>query len=135
VWLTGVLLAIFCVHPAFYLWSETQARIRDVIVEKTDPEAVLITNYMATRKFLNELERKYRPVDSRQISIGSANALIDRYQEVYVAFVDRSDSSWWRNDANLNAEFIEGLDEEPLLLADERMSPTDRVRIWRITRR
>lgn len=133
-WAAAVLFAALCVHPAFYLWSETQARIRDAIVDVTATDAVMVTNYMATRKFLNELERKYRPVDSRQISAEDANDLVERYGEIYVVFVDRSDSEWWRKDMDLNADFMQDLDRKPSLLLDERMSPTDHLRIWRVVR-
>jgi hypothetical protein len=133
-WVAGVAVLAVCVHPAFYLWSGTQARIRNAIVENTDNQAVLVTNLHATRKFIDELDQKYRPVDSRDISVQDANALVQRYGEVYVALLDRSDSAFWRKDMALNAEFAAGLAPELVLLVDREMSPTDHLRIWRVTR-
>ena len=133
-WAGAVILAAVCVHPASFLWSLTQGRIRDAIAEVIEHDDVLVTNHLATRKFIDELGRTYYPVDSRKIAVEDANALVERYGEIYVVFVDRTDSTWWRRDAELNARFVEGLEPEPVLLVDQQASPTDRLRIWRVTR-
>lgn len=133
-WAGGVLVATLCVNPVFYLWSETQARIRDAIEATIHDDDVLVTNYLATRKFINELGRRYLPADSRTISVADANALVEHYGEIYMVFVDRSDSSWWREDAVLNAEFVKEVVPKPVLLVDRQMSATDRLRIWRVGR-
>jgi hypothetical protein len=133
-WAGAVILAAACVHPASYLWSLTQGRIRDAIAEVIGDDDVLVTNLLATRKFIDDLDRIYYPVDSRKIDPEDANALVARYGEIYVVFLDRTDSDWWRRDAELNARFVEGLAPEPVLLVDEQASPTDRLRIWRVTR-
>jgi hypothetical protein len=134
-WVAGVLVAAIAVHPAFYAWSETQARIRDTIAATIDNDDVLITNYLATRKFLDEIGRKYHPVDSRELSADDTIALIDRHGEVFIVLVDRSDSSWWRDDTARNAKLLEAIEPAPVLLVDEQVTRTDRLRIWRAGRR
>jgi 4-amino-4-deoxy-L-arabinose transferase-like glycosyltransferase len=135
VWMAGVALAAFAVHPAFARWAATQAEIRKAIDATLDPEAVVVSNFMATRKFLPELALAYVPVDSAEIDPQRANGLLERWGEVYLVFLDRSDSLYWREQIDDNARFVAAMRPEPELLLDERFTATDRLRIWRVRRR
>jgi hypothetical protein len=53
--------------------------------------------------------------------------------EVYVVFLDRNDSAFWRQNAAGNAAFIHSFPEPPKLDLDLEVSPTERLRIWRVT--
>lgn len=133
-WVGGILLASVAVHPAFHVWSSTQAEIRDALAKNIDDDAVLITNYMATQKFLDEMDRKYTTLDQRNMEPEKVEQLADRYGEVYVAFLDRSDSKFWRRNMQDTAAFLAAIDRRREVVFDERMTPTDRLRIWRVQR-
>jgi len=77
-WIAGVLLVSFAVHPVFASWSTKQGEIRDAIADVIDPEAVIVTNFMATRKFLPELKLKYLAVNRAVINVETANSLVGR---------------------------------------------------------
>ena len=130
-WIGGILLASFSVHPAFAYWSGKQGEIRDAIAAGIDLDAVVVTNFMATRKFLPELDMKYMAVNRTQVDVEGANSLVSRYGEAYLVFLDRSDSAHWRSDAEVNAEFVRGILPAPELLYDRQLTPTDHLRIWR----
>jgi hypothetical protein len=54
-----------------------------------------------------------------------------RHGGYVVAFLDRSDSDYWRSDAEQNEAFLARLQPgEPLV--DVRVTATDRLRIWRV---
>jgi hypothetical protein len=131
-WVGAVLLAAFAVHPAFHAFSATQAKIQSTLDRHIDRGGVLVTNLAATRKFLPELELAYLPLDRFDIEIEDANELIEKYGQITVAFLDRSDSRFWRRDRAVNADFIAGLEPEPVLLADETFGEHERLRIWRV---
>lgn len=130
-WVAGVLLISFTVHPIFASWSAKQGEIRDAILATIDPDAVIVTNFMATRKFLPELRLKYRPVNRAGLDVETANSLVNRYGETYLVFLDRSDSPHWIRDAEVNAQFIRETRPAPELLYDRQVTSTDHLRIWR----
>ena len=130
-WIVGVGLASFAVHPAFWHWSAGQGEIRDAIAAETDFDAPVLTNFMATRKFLPELDMKYVAVDRATIDVDTASSLMGRYDEIYFVFLDRNDSEHWRKDAKVNAEFIREMSPAPVLIYDRQVTPTDHLRIWR----
>jgi hypothetical protein len=131
-WLAGVTVMAFSVHPTFSLWSDTQARVRDALADNVSADAVLVTNYMATRKFIDDVGRKYTTLNQRDVVPEDAASLADRYGEVMVAFLDRSDSEFWRSDMVDTAAFLAGIDRDTALVFDERMTSTDRLRVWRV---
>jgi hypothetical protein len=133
-WIAGVGVASFAVHPAFWHWSAEQGRIRDAIAAETDFDAPVLTNFMATRKFLPELDMKYLAVDRAAVDVATASSLASRYDEVYFVFLDRSDSEHWSKDARVNAEFIRDVSPPPTLIYDRQVTPTEHLRIWRSRR-
>jgi hypothetical protein len=122
------------VHPAFDRWAGTQGHIREAIAETLPTDAVLVSNFMATRKFLPELELRFVPVDSDAIDPQQANELIERWGEVYLVFLDRSDSDYWRAKIPANAAFLAALSPEPEPLLDRRFTATDHLHVWRVRR-
>jgi len=133
-WASGVAIAAIAVHPVFQYWSASQARIRDALREQIDREAVLVTNYMATRKFIDDLDRKYVTVWHEQITPDEAEALVDRHGEVFLAILDRSDSSFWRNHQGETEAFRSAIERPAELRFDEQITSIERLRIWRYTR-
>lgn len=133
VWIAGIACAGVGVHWAFDRWTATQREIRDEIHRHTGDDSVVFTNLPATKKFIRFLDRKYLPVERRKSEPGDAGTLVERHGEFFVVFLDRSDSEWWRADARGNAAFIESLDPPPDLELDRQITPTDRLRIWRVS--
>jgi 4-amino-4-deoxy-L-arabinose transferase-like glycosyltransferase len=132
-WLAGVVAAAGAVHVALFRWSGQQAVIRDEIHRLT-ADSVLVTNWWATKKFVRELDREYLPVDRDRVGPADAAALVERYGGFAVALLDRSDSEYWRRDAEANAAFVASLSPPPDLELDRQVTPSDRLRIWRVNR-
>ena len=133
-WISSVAIGAVAVHPAFARWSATQADLGDAIDRTVGDEAVLVTNWPATRKFLRALERHFAHVDRSQVKMRGVRHLVERHGEIFVVLLDRSDSEYWRRDVELNARFIAGFEPTPELVLDKRFTSTDRLRIWRVTR-
>jgi 4-amino-4-deoxy-L-arabinose transferase-like glycosyltransferase len=134
VWLGAVGVAAVAVHPAYALWSATQAEIREEIDRRVPDDAVLVTNWSGTKKFVRYLDRHFAPVNRMQEPPDRVMTLLERHPEVFVVLLDRSDSAWWRTDQEENAAFLAGLDAPLELLSDLRPTPSDRLRIWRMSR-
>lgn len=129
----SLLLACAAVNPAFHRWSGTQAEIRSLIRSQVPLDAVVVTNSSATRKFIPQLERKYILVRRDRIGPEDVTFLVDRHAEVYLVFLDRSESPHWRANADQNAALLEALTIPREILLDEQPSPTDHLRIWRLS--
>lgn len=130
-WVMGSLAAALAVHPALGRWGAGQDVIRTRIDEHVPSDAVLVTNGTAIRKFIDDLARPYVTLRRDEVSEDVAAELNRRHGGYMVAFLDRSDSDYWRKDAERNADFVSRRDlGEPLV--DVRVSATDRLRIWRV---
>jgi 4-amino-4-deoxy-L-arabinose transferase-like glycosyltransferase len=131
-WIVGLALASVGVHWAFDQWSAYQARIRDTIREHVPDDAVLVTNWWATRKFIEPLDRRFVPVLREEIPLDDVLGLGKQHSEYFVALLDRTDSEFWREQTRLNAQFVAAFEADSVLEIDVRPTPTDRVRIWRV---
>ena len=132
--LVGLAVGCALVHPVFASWAATQAEIRNEIHRHVPPDEVYITNWPATRKFLPELVTKYKHIDRNAIQPEAVAALVERYGQVYIVFLDRTDSERWRQDTQATAQFVDALGPAPRLLLDHEISSTERLRIWQIRR-
>jgi 4-amino-4-deoxy-L-arabinose transferase-like glycosyltransferase len=130
-WIAGVGVAAFAVHPSLDRWSAGQAAIRDAVERTVPVDAVLVANGVAMRKFIDDLTRPYRTLHRDRVSPEELETIRERHDGYFVAFLDRSDSAYWREDAARNAAFVARLGN-PTPLVDLRATPTDRLRIWRI---
>ncbi len=130
-WAGGAILLAFVVHPVLSRWSAGQASIREAIAAHVARDAVLVTNGTAIRKFIDDLARPYVTLGRDAVSADDLAELRQRHGGYLVAFVDRGDSAYWRQDAARNQAFIARLGVgEPVV--DLRVSATDRLRIWRV---
>lgn len=129
-WVAGIAGATLAVHPAFHLWSETQARMRNAFAAHAPPDAILVTNSTGTRKFIDELSRKHLTVDARRVGGPDVRRLLERHGELYLALLDRSDSEFWRAEMQTHRGILDALVDSELLY-DEQVTGTDRLRIWR----
>ena len=130
-WIAGACLAAFAVHPVLDRFGASQAAIRFAIERNVPLDAVLVANGEAIRKHIDDLARPYATLRRNQLSPEQVEQLRERHGTFFVAFLDRSDSAYWLEDAAKNAAFVAQLgDPEPVV--DLRASATDRLRIWRI---
>jgi hypothetical protein len=132
--LIGLAAACIAVHPAFALWASGQKEIRDEIHRTVPKDQVFITNWGATRKFFPELDLKYKYLDRRGTDPERVPELVDRYGQVFIVLLDRTDSKMWQDDARESAVFMAALAASAELLSDRQVSSTDRLRIWQIRR-
>jgi hypothetical protein len=130
-WCAGALASAFAVHPALGRWAAGQDRIRTTLDEHLPRDAVLVTNGTAIRKFVDDLVRPYVTLRRDEVAAAESAVLLERHGGYMVAFVDRSDSDYWRQDSERNERFaaLHGLGEP---LVDVRVSATDRLRIWQV---
>ncbi len=133
-WIAGVAAAALAVHPVLARWGARQAEIHEAIHRHVADDAVLVTNWPATRKFLRVLDRRFSPVERDALSPEQAALLLERHGEFFIALIDRNDSAFWRRDAERNAAFVESFAGLPEPLLDRRVTATDRLRIWLVTR-
>lgn len=130
--LAVALLAVQFVHAE---WAEDQARVREAIYRNTEDGSVIVTNWKATGKFIDLVGGKR--VILRRESVGRVHVarLLETQGAFYVVFLDRSDAAFWRRNAMDNALFVGQLRASKELILDLRVTPTDRLRIWRVSDR
>jgi fluoride ion exporter CrcB/FEX len=133
-WLVGVAGAVVAVQWVHGDWGGKQAEIRRSIYENTPDGAVLIVNGGSVMKFIDYIYGTRLPLhrghlDAREIAI-----LRTRQPEFYLVLLDRTDSPLRRKEAHDNARFlfIVELDNPTELILDRKITPTDRLRIWRV---
>jgi hypothetical protein len=131
-WIAGAAAAAFAVHPVLDRWTASQAEIHDAIESHVPRAAVLIANRDALEKFIDDLGRPFLTLHRRDVSPAEIQTLLARHGDIFVALLDRSDSEFWREDGVKNAAFIEELPAASELVADLRVTSTDRLRIWRV---
>jgi 4-amino-4-deoxy-L-arabinose transferase-like glycosyltransferase len=126
-------LGVTCVvvNAAYGRWTEAQASMRNDIARHTGA-APLVTDWWATRKFIDEIDRHFLPLDRAEVSPQDVVRIAEKHGHAIIAFLDRSDSAYWREDAKKNAAFMAGLPVKPTLLLDRRVTSTDHLRIWRL---
>jgi hypothetical protein len=132
VWLAAVGAAALGVPYEHARWGRTQAAIRDAIYAHTDEGAVLVTNSLATDKFINELYGSRITFDRDDVGAKEVDAILERYGAFFVVFLDRTDSTFWQTETRANAAFLARLQPAHTLVFDEVMTPTDCLRIWRV---
>lgn len=127
----GVGIAAAAVHPLFGSWERTQVEIRDAITRSVPDDAVLVTNWDATRKFVREVDRKFLEVQRHEVEPEDVSTLVDRHGTVFIALLDRSDSEYWLRNSEQNQRFVDALRVPAELLVDLQANASDRLRIWR----
>jgi 4-amino-4-deoxy-L-arabinose transferase-like glycosyltransferase len=132
-WLAGVLVASFAVHPALDRWAASQAEIRAALDQHVPREAVLVANHNALGKFIDDLGRPYLTLERRDVDDAALRTLGRRHGTFFVALLDRGDSEYWLGEQVENADFATRLPGAPQPLVDVRTTATDRLRIWRVT--
>ncbi len=132
-WVAAIGLGSAVVHPAFAAWSSTQAQLRAAIHGFVPADAVLLTNESGNRKFIDEVNRRYQTLRTESFPPARVSDLVAQHEAVYLVVLDRSDSTWWKQETQRNAEYFEHIPARSKLLTDITPNSTDRMRIWRLT--
>ncbi len=132
VWLSAIALACVAVHPFFDRFTASQVAIRDAIREHVESDTLIISNLLATIEYLPWLEARYGPVNIVDITPQDANQLARRYSKYDLVLLEKSESRFWRDEAQKNAEFKTELRPTPRLVYDERVNDGERLQIWRV---
>jgi hypothetical protein len=74
-----------------------------------------------------------RDAIDRHVGDAVLQTLVERHGECFVVLLDRTDSVYWRRETASNQDYAEKLHPAAELLMDEQLTPTDRLRIWRLT--
>ena len=126
-------LGLAAMHWVHADWASHQAKLRAAIHERTPDGAVVVTNTEATGKFMDYVEGGRVVLDRRRLGVAGARRLLETRRDFHLVLLDRSDSDFWRRNAFDNADFVSRLPGEKELLLDLRATPTDRLRVWRVT--
>jgi hypothetical protein len=129
----AALLVAAAVHPIISVWTQQQAVLVDALYRLTSPEAVLVTEFGATAKYLNELYGERSLIGRDQLRPEElARLRVDR--AVQLVFLDRNDSDYWlataRDNATYTTEVSSLCELEPVV--DIRAKNEDRLRIWNV---
>jgi hypothetical protein len=128
-------VAIVGVQWAHAGWTRDQATIREAIYANTHDGAVIVSNTHATGKFMDHLYGQRLMLNREIVQDSHLAQLLTKQGAFYVVFLDRSDSGFWRENAQGNARFMARLRHPPVLLLDLQVTPTDHLRIWRVGER
>ena len=133
-WLIGVMVLAFIVHPAFAVLSGSSERFREAIYRHSEEGSVVVIDRLSSKKFVNVLFGQRRQFHFQDLTPDVLDALLARYGTITIALLDRRDSSFWRERELDNAEILKRLrsQAEFKLLFEEGSGTSERLRIWRV---
>ncbi|HXV36055.1 MAG TPA: hypothetical protein VEC18_02835 [Myxococcota bacterium] len=131
-WIGGIAIGAAAVHPILDRFTSSQLAIRDAIREHAGVDSLVLSNLIATVEYLPWLEARYGPINVADITPSQASALVRRHPNAYLVLLDKSESRFWREEAQRNAEFAAALLPTPQLELDRQLSDRERLRIWRL---
>jgi len=122
------------VHAAMNRWSSTQKVILETIYSDTPKDAVVVSNLVATGKFINELYGPRQVLDTESLGNGGAESLIKRHGEFHLVILDRFDSPFWRDLSKANQGIVGSLAEEFCLVPITDIHPGggEELRVWSV---
>jgi hypothetical protein len=130
-WVIGVMVLAFIVHPASSVFSGTAARFREAIYRHSTEGSVVVIDRLSSRKLINALFGERRQFPFQDLTPEMLDTLLARYGTITIALLDRRDSSFWRNRERDNAELLERLSARAeFKLLFEEGSASERLRIW-----
>ncbi len=131
-WILAVAIAAFGVHPAMDRYNRSQATIVEALYSHTTPNGAIVSNLLATQKFINELYGPRILVNRPHLKPSDLPRLLAANGSVQLAFLDRLDSDFYREDAAQNDAFVceTAAYCRLKLLHDKAHSPSDHLRIW-----
>lgn len=134
VFVTGLALIAFAVHPYFYRWSEVHVRARDLVYAHTPDKAVIVTDLVATEKYINDLYGRRSTLQFDSLKTGDVAYQLQLHDAIWIVMLERSDSEFWKERSAEALAFVSNLGALPRLIVDETLSPEYRLRIWSLKR-
>lgn len=133
-WLVGIAGAVVAVQWVHSDWGSKQAEIRRAIYDNTPEDAVLVVNGASAMKFIDYIYGTRLPIHRGLLDARTIALLRTKQSEFYLVLLDRTDSALRRQEVHDNARFlfIVELDNPTELVFDRQITPTDRLRIWRV---
>jgi len=131
-WALGVAAAAFGIHPAMDRYNRSQATMVKALYAHTTPNSAIVTNLLATGKFINELYGPRVFVHRGHLRPSEVPRLLALNGSVQLAFLNRLDSDYYRQDAAKSDDFVRGTAAYCRLvpLHDKAHTATDHLRIW-----
>lgn len=121
------------VHPLLHHLAEQQARLVRTLYATTTPDALLVTEPGATAKYLNGLYGP-RSIADKQSVPPEKLAWYLRKSRVQLVFIDRSESEYWRQMADLNQRYIELASRVCKLTSRADLESGVRLRVFDVVR-
>jgi len=134
-WLVALALGVVLANWGHALWSRSQAEIRAEIERHILDAPVVVTNWVATGKFIDLMDTEHVPLRRTALTPARFEYLLHRHGEVVVVLLDRADSPYWREDSRRNDAFVGSLRQPLTVRLDRAFTSTDRLRIYSFTPR
>jgi 4-amino-4-deoxy-L-arabinose transferase-like glycosyltransferase len=90
-------------------YDHTDAAVVQAIYDNTGVGSVVVTNTLATTKWLNELYGDRHIADLSQFDRQSAAELLRRQRSFYIVWLERSDSEFWRREGQADRATIRAI--------------------------
>ena len=103
---TVVVALGFLVHPVLASWGAGQVAIQEKLYAHTRPDAAILTNGVVTGKYFNEIFGARRVIGRYQVEPGQLGRVLDAHGLAQIALVERPDSSFFRNEAQSERDYI-----------------------------
>ena len=122
----------FLVHPVHASWGAGQVAIQQDLYAHTRPEAAILTNSVATGKYFNEIYGSRRVIDHYLVKPEELGRVLGAHGLVQIAFVERSDSSFFRGEARESRDYVAAVQAlcRTELSFDHRFPNSERLLIW-----
>jgi hypothetical protein len=133
-WAAGVVVAAAVVHPVMDAWGRSQLEVVRALFGHTGEGAPVITNAIATSRFLADVYGKRLVVPHHRIRPEDVPTLLERHGRAYVAFLERVDHAIperWRHET---LPFVDALQElcDARLVHQADYQGTGSLRIWKL---
>lgn len=126
-------VAVVALQWAHGAWAAEQAIVRAAILDATPRGGVVVTNWVATGKFIDLVGDDRIVLRRRGLGRAHVARLLAEGRSFHVVFLDRSDSDYWRREAFENELFVNSLGPAAELVADVEVAEGERLRVWRVT--
>lgn len=132
----GIAAAAFLIHPVVRRMEAAPAGVVQAFQQNTAEQVPVITNHLATTKYLSPVYGPRRLIIRSAITGAEVPRFFKQYGPLTVAFLDRSDSDLFRDDMAANAAFLEQAGRVCQLESryDRDHPGIGRVRVWNVTR-
>lgn len=116
---------IILTNVVFHKWAEVHENIQEQIAEHVPENSAVITNFQSTLKYISELQGYHTRVNFFEVPPKE----VERIGEAYIVFVQRSESTYWRETTESENRFLESIPAEPVF--DQEYLDNYHLKIYR----